>query len=400
MSKRGGRPLRDDWRGARIAVASAAMRTFLEFFAGGGMARAGLGPGWRCMLANDIDPAKAAAYRTNWGGGDMRLCDVATLATRDVPGAAADLAWASFPCQDLSLAGARGGLEAARSGAFWPFWRLIEALIEEGRGPKTVVLENVAGLLTSNGGQDFAALGGALAGAGFQFGAAVIDAAHFTPQSRPRLFVVAFRPEAAARLGTGTEPHAAWTTPALARAVEALPPAVRRAWRPLPLPPPPRRNIDLADVVEAEPTGVSWQSAEDTARLLALMTPLNRAKIEAAQAAGGRAVGAVFRRTRPEPGGGVRQRAEVRFDGVAGCLRTPAGGSSRQTLVVVEAGRVRSRLLSPREAARLMGLRDDYVLPERLNAALHLLGDGVAVRAVRFLAAHVLEPLTAELTPA
>jgi len=376
------------------------MRTFLEFFAGGGMARAGLGPGWRCMLANDIDPAKAAAYRTNWGGGDMRLADVATLTARDVPGRAVDLAWASFPCQDLSLAGSRGGLEAERSGAFWPFWRLIEALIAEGRGPKTVVLENVAGLLTSNGGRDFAALGAALAGAGFRFGAAVIDAVHFTPQSRPRLFVVAFRPAAADRLGTRADQHAAWTTPALARAVATLPADVRRAWRPLPLPPPPRRNVDLADVVAREPTGVPWHSAEETERLLALMTPLNRAKIEAAQAASGRAVGAVFRRTRPEPGGGARQRAEVRFDGVAGCLRTPAGGSSRQTLVVVEAGRVRSRLLSPREAARLMGLGDDYILPERLNPALHLLGDGVAVGAVRFLAAHVLEPLTAELTPA
>jgi DNA (cytosine-5)-methyltransferase 1 len=56
------------------------------------------------------------------------------------------------------------------------------------------------------------------------------------------------------------------------------------------------------------------------------------------------------------------QRAEVRFDDISGCLRTPAGGSSRQTVLIVEGKQVRSRLLSPREAARLMGVPDDYPL--------------------------------------
>ncbi len=104
------------------------MRTFLEFFAGGGMARAGLGPEWRCLFANDIDPAKAAAYRANWGDDDFRLADVGALTPADIPGdGPADLAWASFPCQDLSLAGSRGGLNGGRSSAFWPFWGLMQA---------------------------------------------------------------------------------------------------------------------------------------------------------------------------------------------------------------------------------------------------------------------------------
>ena len=87
--------------------------------------------------------------------------------------------------------------------------------------------------------------------------------------------------------------------------------------------------------------------------------------------------------------------AEVRFDGLAGCLRTPRGGSSRQAIVVVEDGRVRSRLLSSREAARLMGLPDSYRLPATATAALHVAGDGVAVPVVRWLAAELLEPLLA-----
>ncbi len=367
-----------------------AMRTFLEFFAGGGMARAGLGPGWRCLFANDIDPLKAEAYRANWGDADFRLADVATLTAADIPGAGRpDLAWASFPCQDLSLAGARRGLAGGRSSAFWGFWAVIEALAACERRPKLIVLENVAGLLTSNRGADFAALGGAFADAGMAFGAAVIDARHFTPQSRPRLFVVAFDRSLAGRLPPA-DPDPAWTTPALVRAVQGLPGSVAAVWRPLPLPAPPKRNAGLNEIVDAG--AVDWDPPERTAALLGLMSPRNRAKVEAARQTG--AVGAVFRRTRKGAGGQSEQRAEARFDGLAGCLRTPAGGSSRQTLIVGDTAGVRTRLISPREAARLMGLPDDYRLPARLNAALHLLGDGVAAPAVRFLAEHVLEPLT------
>ena len=125
----------------------------------------------------------------------------------------------------------------------------------------------------------------------------------------------------------------------------------------------------------------------DASYLLSLMSDVNRGKVAAAQRSGRRVVGTVYRRTRPDEDGGKRQRAEVRFDDVAGCLRTPAGGSSRQTILVVEGETVRSRLLSPREAARLMGLRDDYRLPERYNDAYHVCGDGVCVPVVRYLAA-------------
>lgn len=364
------------------------MYSFLEFFAGGGMARAGLGPGWRCLFANDNAADKAAAYRANWGDGDLALKDVGALSADDVPGDAADLAWASFPCQDLSLAGARGGLAAARSSAFWPFWRLLEDLDAQDRAPRIVVLENVAGLLTSNGGADFGRLADTFAKSGRAFGAAVIDAAHFTPQSRPRLFIVAFPAEAM----VAGEGHDAWTPPALAAAVASLRGAAKRAWQPLPLPAPPLRNTALKDIVEQDPAGVDWHCREKTEALLALMSPRHREKVDAARR-DGFAVGAVFRRSRPQAEGGPKQRAEVRFDGLAGCLRTPAGGSSRQTLLFLNQGEVRSRLLSPREAARLMGLDDSYVLPERTNSALKLLGDGVAAPAVRFLARHVLEPL-------
>ena len=139
------------------------MAKFYEFFAGGGMARKGLGPEWTCLFANDFDPGKAAAYRANWGAEDFRLGDVWALEAADLPDLA-DLAWASSPCQDFSLAGARAGLAGGRSSAFWGFWRLIEALDDAGRAPRALVLENVGGLLTSHGGADFAAVCEALAG--------------------------------------------------------------------------------------------------------------------------------------------------------------------------------------------------------------------------------------------
>ena len=122
------------------------------------------------------------------------------------------------------------------------------------------------------------------------------------------------------------------------------------------------------------------------------MAPLHRARVEAARTAGGRHVGALFRRTRQDAEGRKVQRAEVRFD-MAGCLRTPGGGSSRQTLVIIEDGRVRTRLMTARETARLMGLEDGYRLPASYSAACHLTGDGVAVPVVRHLARHLFEPL-------
>ena len=118
-----------------------------------------------------------------------------------------------------------------------------------------------------------------------------------------------------------------------------------------------------------------------------------RARVEAAKASGAKMVGALYRRTRRDEAGNRVQRAEIRFDGVAGCLRTPAGGSSRQSILVIENGRIRARLLSGREAARLMGLPEDYRLPKRYTDACHLLGDGVVAPVVRFLAEHLLEPL-------
>ena len=352
------------------------------------MARLGLAPDFACVFANDIDPAKASAYRAAFGEADMRVGDVWKLGIDTLPGQAA-LAWASFPCQDLSLAGARRGLAAPRSGAFWGFHRLIEKLAHEGRAPDVLALENVTGLISSHGGADFTALIHALDGLGYRAGALEIDAALFTPQSRPRLFIIAAR-NAPAHL-TAAGPGEPFHTPALRAVAARLPEALRRRfvwWR---LPAPPKRNTVLADLLDDD-AGAVWQSEEQTAKLLAQMSPLQRARVEALRESGRREVGGVFRRIRIEHGERV-QRAEARFDGIAGCLRTPAGGSSRQLLLFIEGDSLRSRLISPREAARLMGVPEHYSLPEGQTAALHLVGDAVCVPVVAWLSQHLLAPL-------
>jgi len=374
------------------------MPTFYEFFAGGGLARAGLGVGWECLFANDIDAKKGASYEANWGHERLKIEDVGKLTTADLPDRA-DLAWASFPCQDLSLAGDYAGLKGERSGTFWRFWRLIEALVEEGRAPAMVVLENVCGALTSHGGKDFATIGAALVGGGYRFGAMVIDAVRFVPQSRPRLFVVAVRKERTIPPNLALpEAGPLWHPANLVSAYEKLSDRSKDAWVWWSLPAPPVRRLRFADVIEDEPQGVSWHTAAETERLLSLMSPINRKKVELAMRMGKRMVGGIYKRTRKDENGIRVQRAEIRFDDVSGCLRTPVGGSSRQIIMIVEGKKVRTRLLAPREAARLMGLPETYMLPANYNDAYHLAGDGVVVPVVRFLAAHLLEPLLAEGT--
>lgn len=363
------------------------------------MARAGLGDGWECLFANDFSDMKARVYQDNWNSRELLVKDVNLVATSMLPGTA-DLVWASFPCQDLSLAGKYEGIghrcsrSQTRSGTFWPFWKLMKNLSSEGRGPKLIVLENVYGTLTSNRGKDFNSIVSALSGANYKFGALVIDARHFVPQSRPRLFVIAVRKDilvpACLRL---TTPCSLWHPKAMVDAVERSSEESKSKWIWWNLPHPDRKTARFSDIIEYKPTGVRWHTKEETSKLISLMSSVNLEKVKKAMASGKRVVGSIYKRTRLDGNGKKCQRAEVRFDDISGCLRTPSGGSSRQSIIVVEGKRVRTRLLSPREAARLMGLPDSYTLPKKYNDAYHVAGDGVVVPVVNHLAKEIILPL-------
>ncbi|MHB8286806.1 MAG: DNA cytosine methyltransferase [Caulobacteraceae bacterium] len=376
------------------------MPEFYEFFAGGGMARMGLGPNWSCLFANDFDFKKGLTYQANFGCLELKVGDIRALTPDDMPGVA-DLMWGSFPCQDLSLAGVGAGLKGERSGTFYPFWDVVRALKTDGRAPKIIAVENVCGTLTSHGGKDFEAICKTFADADYRFGCLVINADLFVPQSRPRLFVIGVRSDVAIDPALlSPAPLTPFHTRGLCRAIDALPTPLRAKalwWN---LPTPSHRVMTFADEIEEAPTSVAWHTPAETQQLLAMMSPVNTAKVNSAMRAGRRMVGGVYKRTRLDETGVKVQRAEVRFDDVSGCLRTPAGGSSRQLILVIDGKRVRSRLISARETARLMGISDEYKLPKSYNEAYHLTGDGVVVDVVRHLALHVFEPIIGGLAAA
>ena len=102
-----------------------------------------------------------------------------------------------FPCQDLSVAGKRAGLAGARSGLFWEIRRLVEETQTE-----WFILENVPGLLSSNGGKDFGIVLGEMANLGYSLGWRVLDAQYFgVPQRRRRVFIVGSRTGGAGSIG-------------------------------------------------------------------------------------------------------------------------------------------------------------------------------------------------------
>jgi DNA (cytosine-5)-methyltransferase 1 len=315
------------------------------------------------------------------------VLDVHDVASVDVPDVT--LAIASFPCNDLSLAGSRRGLAGPQSSAFWGFTRVLGAM--GARRPPLVMLENVPGFLTSRGGKDLEAALEALNDLGYAVDVFVVDARYFVPQSRRRVFVIGNRDARA--WAAPTEDAAVPESPTRPRAVLdfiARHPGIR--WRLRALPDPPTRTSSLSDVLEALPSSdAAWWSADRVAYLLSQMSPRHRAVADGMIDGEDVTYGAVFRRVRSGC-----TRAELRTDGLAGCLRTPRGGSARQILFQAGRGHYATRLLTGRECARLMGA-DDYHLDGSLNQALFGFGDAVCVPVIRWIARYYLDPVVNEL---
>ncbi len=361
--------------------------TVAEYFAGIGLMRLGLDQaGWKTVFANDIDPKKQEMYRCHFGQSpEFILGDVHVLDAAAVPNTV--LATASFPCNDLSLAGARAGLAGEQSSAFWGFIRVLEDLGP--RRPPLVLLENVIGFLTSHGGVDFHEALLALNRLGYAVDAFIIDAARFVPQSRQRLFVVG-QQESRTRIAE---------TPGLLQS-ELRPVALADFifwhpdvhWKLRDLPALPRRQTQLADILEdLSPNSSAWWSGERCTYLLNQMSSKHRIQAEAMIAGPALSYGTIFRRVRASG-----SMAELRTDGIAGCLRTPRGGSGRQILFAAGEGRFAVRLLTARECARLMGA-DGFLLDAPLNQALFGFGDAVCVPVIRWIAEHYLNPIATVL---
>jgi DNA (cytosine-5)-methyltransferase 1 len=370
-----------------IRFPEAAERTFAEFFAGIGLMRIGLERGgWRIAYANDICPEKFEMYRANFEDADDHFVieDIHRIKACDVPTVL--LATASFPCNDLSLAGARAGLVGKQSSAFYGFVRILRDM--RSRRPRFVLLENVTGFLSSNGGEDFREVMLALNGLGYSVDPFIVDAAHFVPQSRQRLFVIGELRNSAPITEDRVEASEFFECEVRPRALAEFifnNPDVDWCLRDLPALPHSGKRLTsiLEDLRDDCP---EWWNEKRTKYLLNQMSQRHRILADKMIGSAGWSFGTVFRRVRAG-----RSMAELRVDGIAGCLRTPRGGSGRQILVKAGFGEFRARLLTPKECARLMGA-DGFKISGSLNQALFGFGDAVCVPVIQWIAEHYLEP--------
>lgn len=351
-----------------------------EFFAGIGLVRQALEQaGVEVVFANDIERFKRDVYVSNFGGGDFVLGDVREVHGDDIPDI--EMATSSFPCTDLSLAGNRAGLEGEQSGMFWEFARILREM--GSRRPSICLLENVPSFATSKRGEDLRAAIVELNALGYICDLLVVNARHFVPQSRPRLFIIASTVQL--RDAATWEPSS--LRPGWVQRFTESHPELRLQACDLRLPP--RVVKTLADVVERlEPSDERWWEPERVLRFTESLAPLQAKRLEALKRSPRLVWATAYRRTRAG-----RAVWEIRPDEISGCLRTARGGSSKQALVQASRGKTRVRWMTPREYARLQGAPDiklDAVTPVQ---QLFGLGDAVCVPVVSWIAAEYLVPL-------
>ena len=354
-----------------------------EFFAGIGLVRAALAEAKIDVAwANDIEPVKAALYAANYPDDHYVIGDVCDVKGDHVPDV--DLATASFPCTDLSLAGNRMGLAGTQSSMFWEFARVLEEMRE--RRPRAVLLENVPGFATSHKGKDLHDAVKRLNGLGYSCDVFQVDARHFVAQSRLRLFIVGLQEP------IGERPHEpdSLRPQRVVDLAQADPDLQLHANPDLKLPPAAVHR--LADVAERIPVDdAQWWDAERLQRFLDGLSPKQAERLEEMRMASDIVWRSAYRRTR----NGV-STWEIRSDEIAGCLRTARGGSSKQALVQAGNGAVHVRWMTGREYARLQGVDDEFDFAGlNRNQVMSGFGDAVCVPVVAWIATAYLAPALA-----
>ncbi len=372
-------------------------KTFCEFFAGIGLVREGLQhSGWACVYANDIDAKKHEMYVARFGDdehfhlGDVWNTDEVITHIDQSP----FLATASFPCIDLSLAGNWKGFEGDHSSTFFGFAKSLDALAH--RKPKVVMLENVVGFITSHEGKDFEKAIHALADLGYWMDALVLDARYFVPQSRPRVFIIGVHESLepwtfnspSRNLFDHDHSFHESTSPLRPTKLVSLMKSIKisTGWTSKRLPAPKVNRPDLESIIDMD-EAQDWWDESAVAKHYTMMSELHQAKVNEMLANGGTFIGTIYRRKRHGS-----TKAEIRFDGMAGCLRTPRGGSAKQIVILIRDGKLMLRWMSPREYSRLQGV-GDFPLMENRNQNLFGFGDAVCVPVIRWIDEMILTPL-------
>ncbi|WP_208635333.1 DNA cytosine methyltransferase [Micromonospora chalcea] len=360
-----------------------------EFFAGIGLVRTALervkGAQIQVVWANDIKQAKYDAYAANFPDAEDHFVvrDIRRIEASDLP-TGIELATSSFPCIDLSLAGNRRGLVGEQSGMFWEFAKIVEGMSPR---PSVILLENVHGFATSHGGKDLEAALASLSKLDYSLDVLAIDARHFVPQSRPRMFIVGIQQDKLPSQALHDVPPVSDVRPAWVRAIhETHRQTLDMHYIDLPaLPEGPR---DLDGFVETDVAGDLWWDEGRVEAFVRSLSDVQKARFEALLAGNTISYRTAYRRTRQ----GVSVW-ELRKDGIAGCLRTTGGGSSKQALVRLGRGSKAVRWMTPREYANLMGAHEYKLLAGTPNQQLFGFGDAVVVDVIEWIGNKYLLPV-------
>jgi DNA (cytosine-5)-methyltransferase 1 len=366
-------------------------RIAADFFAGMGLVSLALSNnGWEIGYALDHSGLKRRMYEHHFGVGHYHQDDIKDVHGKDLP--QVTLAHASFPCTDTSVAGSRGGLDTGESSTFWQFVRILAEMGDQAKPgkPPFLLIENVEGFLTSGNGNDLRSAIKALNDLGYTTDLLLINASHFVPQSRVRLFIIGMLGVKARELQ--------FAGVLLNSLSDVRPEKIRNfinnnddlSWFINDLPKLPERLTTFEDIIDQQAV---WWPKERAYYLFSQMFERHKREIRMLFKNDFWTYGTVFRRMRLRDG--IKQStAELRLDGIAGCLRTPKGGSARQIVIRAGKGEFNARLLNARECAYLMGA-EAYKLDEQLslNDALFGFGDSVCVPVVEWIIENCFDPL-------
>lgn len=377
------------------------MKTYLEFFAGVGLVREGLSfDDWECLWANDFSQDKKDTYIRNYGDEHFVLADIWDVVKDSDNLPEAFMYTASFPCTDLSVAGNRAGLAGAESGTVNALFEILDKKEKAGSKPKIVMLENVKGFLTSHKGEDCLNTVNLFTQLGYYVDILEVDASYFTPQSRQRVFMIAVDGSIADQVMTMRDDEDAldpWWDVLHGNAVlrsSKVTNIIKKNpslnWGLFDMEFNRELNNNLSSIIDLSVDDNShlWWDSHRKGHLVSQMNPEHKNTLDAMIKKDYFSYGTVFRRMRKG-----KSTAEMRVDGIAGCLRTPRGGSSKQILIRAGFGECKVRLLNPREYARLQGVRDSFILPENMNKGFFAMGDAVCVPVIEFLSNHTLTPI-------
>lgn len=378
------------------------MKTFVEFFAGVGLIREGLSnSNWKCILANDISLDKKETYVENFGDNDFWLGDIWDIVENPniIPNDAF-LYTASFPCTDLSVAGNQAGLAGKQSGTLNALIEILNDKKKLNAAPKVVLLENVKGFLTSNKGKDIEKTIQSFSELDYFIDIIELDAINFSAQSRPRVFLIAIQEDLAKhtmRIKNSDQVLDSWWSdfnrvPTLRsnKIKDLILNNEGFNWGLLNLAFPEKSSLRLADIIDNDISDDSdlWWNEERKEHLYEQMSEPHKLDLHKMLQGTSYSYGTVYRRMRKG-----RSMAELRTDGFAGCLRTPKGGSSKQIVIRAGENKWSVRLLTPREYARLQGVRESFKLPSNSNKGYFAMGDAVCVPVIEYIAENILDKI-------